>query len=277
MTDRPDNIAPEFELPMHMPLDELAGPAARLSRERAAAMVDAALVDFAVAPASATRTTRTLLRQPSAAANSQLSRAVVQWASAAAALLALVGGAAAARYYFHFTDEAPQKTESKVSAPTAAPKRPQPTAATPEQAAPIPASEPFVDKPARTAAPEDLLQRANQQRAAGQFRAAAQSYALVYERFPKSLSAYVARIAGAALELEHLEQPAQARKLFERALHDQPRGALDLEARQGLAAAVRKLNDTAAERRVLKALIAAHTDSPAARRADERLRELGSE
>jgi TolA-binding protein len=99
----------------------------------------------------------------------------------------------------------------------------------------------------------------------------------VYERFPKSLSAYVAYVAGAAIELEHLSNPTRARKLFEQALHDRPQGALDLEARQGLSLTLRDLEDRPAERRVLNALIAAHPDSPAARRAQVRLREIGQD
>jgi TolA-binding protein len=124
-------------------------------------------------------------------------------------------------------------------------------------------------------APEDLLQKANHQRSVAQFREAAATYAQVYERFPRTQSAYAARVAGAAIELEHLSNPTRARHLFEQALRDEPHGALDLEARQGLCVALRDLEDRAAEARALHALINAHPDSPAARRAQVRLRELG--
>ncbi|HTU59180.1 MAG TPA: hypothetical protein VMF89_12115, partial [Polyangiales bacterium] len=126
-------------------------------------------------------------------------------------------------------------------------------------------------------APEDLLQKANQLRAAGRFRDAAQTYSLVYDRFPKSQAAYVARVAAGSLELEHLSNPLKARKLFELALQDRPKGALDLEARQGLSVALRDLEDRSGERDVLRALVKGHPGSPAARRAQVRLMELGGE
>jgi tetratricopeptide (TPR) repeat protein len=126
-------------------------------------------------------------------------------------------------------------------------------------------------------APEDLLQKANQSRAAGRFRDAAQTYSLVYDRFPRSQAAYVARVAAAALELEHLSNPLKARKLFELALQERPKGALDLEARQGLSVALRDLEDRAGEREALRSLVTRHPGSPAARRAQVRLMELGGE
>ena len=52
-------------------------------------------------------------------------------------------------------------------------------------------------------------------------------------------------------------------------------GALDLEARQGLATALRDLGQEKAEITVLRQLIEIHGGSPAARRATERLHELG--
>ena len=113
--------------------------------------------------------------------------------------------------------------------------------------------------------------------AAGRFREAAQTYSLVYDRFPKTQAAYVSRVAAASLELEHLSNPLKARKLFESALQERPKGALDLEARQGLSTALRDLEDRSGERDALRALVSRHPGSPAARRAQVRLMELGGE
>jgi tetratricopeptide (TPR) repeat protein len=268
--------SPEPSLPIHLPLDERSGPAVRASREQSAAMVMRALEDFASEPIRATpRANHALM-----------------WASAAVGLLCIVGGVAAARFYFDFSDHA--KPRAAATSPAAH--------RIPEALARVPATEPLSDpeptKPAteptrieraepappRAAgrsshserAPEDLLQKANRQRAAGQFRDAAASYAIIYEQFPHAASAYVARVAGASLELEHLANPMRARRLFEQALRERPAGPLDLEARQGLSVALRDLEDRSAEIATLQALVGAHPDSPAARRAQVRLRELGA-
>jgi tetratricopeptide (TPR) repeat protein len=85
----------------------------------------------------------------------------------------------------------------------------------------------------------------------------------------------VSQVAAASIELEHLGNAGKARRLFERALREHPEGALDLEARQGLATALRDLGQEKAEIAVLRQLIEIHAGSPAARRATERLHELG--
>ena len=256
----------EPALPMLLALDDRPGPAARLTRERAAAMIDAALLDFDGAMAAGNARDRRKSLFP-------------LLAIAASVLLGLVGVAAAARFYFHFNERTPvSPTQSLTVEPrVAAHNRPQrvPVTATPINETPVEAT-PLraAAKPARAGAPEDLLQKANHLRADGQFREAAQTYALVYERFPKSSSAYVARVAAAAIQLEHLSNPTLARRLFEQGLREQPAGALDLEARQGLSTALRDLEDRPAEIRALQALVNAHPDSPAARRAQVRLREI---
>ena len=270
---------PEFHLPVPLPLDGHAGPAARLPDERANALLAAALLEF------------DHLHAPQAPASAPAGKgrwaggSLKTWAVAAGGLLALAGGAAAARHYFQ---AAPQRaTPAQVAAPSPAPSAPlsPPSQPSPPEVQPeassTPASQPEAqrepERPARAVgrgAPEDLLQKANHQRALGQFKDAAQTYAQVYERFPRSISAYVARVAAGAIELEHLSNPTRARKLFEQALREQPRGALDLEAQQGLSVALRDLEDRAGEAAVLRALIARHPDSPAARRAQVRLREL---
>jgi hypothetical protein len=260
---------PEPALPAPLALDDRPGPAPRITRERAASMIEAALRDFDSAQAANRAVNKARARR-----NTLLPLLSI----AASVLLGLVGVAAAARFYFHYNEPAPAATAAP-SLPRVAQRgmpapeslaSPAPVVETPAEPAPLRAAA----KPSRAGAPEDLLQKANHLRADGQFREAAQTYALVYERFPKSLSAYVARVAAAAIQLEHLSNPTLARRLYEQALREQAAGALDLEARQGLSVALRDLEDRPAEVRALQGLVNAHPDSPAARRAQVRLREL---
>lgn len=269
---------PELRLPLQLPLDDEHGPAPRLPRGQADALVSAALIEYDRVIADTQPQTHGAHKAlPRTAAGT------VKWAAAAGAVVALAAGAAAARYYFHAAEPAhpvQQRAPAKVVAPAqpqAEPEAPAPEVApepsVPERVGPTTLSKP--NRASERSAPEDLLQKANHQRSVAQFRDAAATYAQVYERFPRTQSAYAARVADAAIELEHLSNPTRARRLFEQALRDEPHGALDLEARQGLCVALRDLEDRGAEERALHALINAHPDSPAARRAQVRLRELG--
>ena len=256
-------------------LDERGGPAARVSRERALAMIDRALDEALLPPTTAS--TR--------AEGRSRSRSFAWLASAAALLLALAGSAFAALHYWGAASRPATKAAPAVARRAVAPP---PSAAAPS-AEPAPAVEPALleppaaarapdhaaraEPPAR-AEPEDLLQAANHLRAQGRFDAAAEVYALVYERYPGSISAYTAQVARATIELEHRSNPRLARALFTRALRSQPQGALDIEVRQGLALALHDLGDAAAEAQALRALIANLAESPAAERARARLHEL---
>lgn len=267
-------------------LDARPGPAARISKDRANAMVEAALdsaLDAALAanasdlpnaiePAAHVSKLNAIVSHPAA-------RAIVL---AAAALLMLVGGAAAAKLVVQafFADEPAQVIPAPAPA-VAVPAPSKRAAAEPAIVEPEPAIEaPALVAPTReareTRAPEDLLQHANRARTAGKFREAAETYALVYERHPSTLSAYVAEVAAASIELEHLDSPAHAARLFLHALRARPKGALDLEARQGLALALRDLGQTREEIAVLRSLVVAHPDRPAAARARARLVELNA-
>lgn len=251
------------ELMPYLTLDDRSGPASRISRDRALAMVETAMAELPppmAAPRKAAGLTRGAL-------------------ATAAVVLGLVGGAAAARWYF--TEPAPARpAPAPAAAPAAKVQQPEPTTVPIEVIAPP--IEDTVDNGERArsnsvehTAPEDLLQKANRLRTIGRFRDAAQTYNTVSERYPKTLSAYVSQVAAASIELEHLGNAGRARRLFERALREHPEGALDLEARQGLATALRDLGQEKAEINVLRQLIEIHAGSPAARRAAERLRELG--
>jgi tetratricopeptide (TPR) repeat protein len=264
-------------------LDERGGPAPRISRERAAAMIDQALANM---PLAATAT-------PVARGQGLLRTLAI----AAGALLMLTGGVALARFAYeqliakHATVDPPAAVPAAPKLPAALAKpaaeavvNPAPVQAAPDPAAdservadsePVTgAARPAVRKPHDALAPDDLLQKANRLRSTGEFAEAAATYSQVYERDPRSLSAYVAEVAAASIELEHLAHPANARKLFERALRTQPAGALDLEARQGLTLSLRDLGDPAAEASALRSLIEHHPSSPAAKRASVRLNEL---
>lgn len=268
-------------------LDARPGPAPRISSARASALVEAAMSD-----ALARGITDEVIEAQRARRGGVLQAPWLRVvAMAAAGLLMLVGGAAAAKLVIDtiWDDETPSEP-AKIELPepkqarrtvepalvpedVLLPNQPEPLEV--EDSAPVPVKatvrrdERELDKIS-----EDLLQAANRARAAGQFRDAADTYTEVYERHPSSLSAYVAEVAAGSLELEHLDRPDRAVRLFRRALRTRPGGALDLEARQGLATALRDLGREREEITALKALIAAHPERPAAERARVRLREL---
>jgi tetratricopeptide (TPR) repeat protein len=267
---------PEIQLPITLALDNHSGPATRIPQERLESMVAAALVEY----------DKLHVPQAEQSAATPLSSKSIKpstWLVAAGGALAIIGSVMTARYFLAAPEPKPMPSPVQQVAPAAPPPAaavvtPEPEAVEPSVAAPD--DHDTTDKGRRAlarSAPEDLLQKANQLRAAGRFRDAAQTYSLVYDRFPKSQAAYVARVAAGSLELEHLSNPLKARKLFESALQDRPKGALDLEARQGLSVALRDLEDRASEREVLRALVKGHPGSPAARRAQVRLMELGGE
>lgn len=257
------------EVAERLVLDDRPGPARRIARERALAMVATALAEL----------------PPPVAAQARFAATGRSWLVAAAVLFGLIGGVAAARWYFADPSQAPAARPPN-AARVNDPATPDGVALKPPAAAPLapgqpvdvemiesePASERNTDR--GRGAPEDLLQKANRLRTQGRFRDAAQTYSTVSDRYPKTLSSYVAQVAAASIELEHLSNPGRARKLFERALREHPEGALDLEARQGLATALRDLGQEKAEVDALQRLMDVHPGSPAAKRAALRLAEL---
>jgi tetratricopeptide (TPR) repeat protein len=253
-----------------MRLDDRPGPARRISREQGLSVIENALDIW----------------QGELLAAPRKRSALPAIAVAASLLLALVGGASAARWYFGKAEpkaqvEALHKAPARArraTLPTELPEvtleadQPEPEARE-EHVTARRSAAPVHEREAK-AEPDDLLQRANRLRAEGRFQSAADTYAQVYERYPRSLSAYAAQVAAASIELEHLGKPDHARKLFESALRSHPKGALDLEARQGLSLSLRDLGRDRDEVSSLRALIRDHGESPAARRAEARLKEL---
>ncbi|MFP2905175.1 tetratricopeptide repeat protein [Pyxidicoccus sp. 3LFB2] len=153
-----------------------------------------------------------------------------------------------------------------------------PEAAPREEAAPV-VFQPWQDAPVQPppdVAPEDLLRQANELRAAGRWKEAEALYLHVIHAQPSSLASYVARVASGSLRLEHLGNARGALGQFEEALRMQPNGVLGQEARYGIAEAWRELGDRAAEARALEEFLSFHPDSPLGATARARLRELSS-
>jgi tetratricopeptide (TPR) repeat protein len=273
------------------PLDGEAGPARRTSRQKSAALVMAAME--AAARETPPRPRVRGKRPP-------------VWMMAAAVLFT---GAAAAAVWRLASPEAPPVTVSAhepvpvrhvadadpvqpvVEAP--APVRSPPAAARVERASPPARFQRAAEAPVEPqreevapvihepppgippdAAPEDLLRKANELRAAGRWKEAEALYLHVIRAQSSTLAAYVALVASGSLRLEHLGNARGALQQFEEALRLQPQGMLGQEARHGMAEAWRELGDREAEARALAELLSLHPDSPFAASARARLREL---
>jgi tetratricopeptide (TPR) repeat protein len=270
--------SPDPELELRLALDSQAGPAARISKERARELVQAALAGL---PAASALEQRDMATRPRAGRSHGL------WLAAAALLLAFISGASASLWAWGkrtaerggSTSVAPLRpTTPRYGAPTADPATPSPAlerdVADQERVMQPPRPALRSRRVVAEALPEDLLQLANRKRAEGDFDAARDRYEQVVRRYPGTLSSYAAQVAAGSLELEHLAHPDAARRWFERALEARPRGALSLEALQGLAASLAALDRPRDERRALERLITEHPDTHAARRARERLAAL---
>jgi tetratricopeptide (TPR) repeat protein len=264
------------------PLDGEAGPARRISRQKSAALVMAAL-DAGAREAQS----RSLARR----------RRPPLWLMTGAVLFA---GAAAASLWKLARTEEPQVTapaapaasasevtatgtparaveaEPPVSAPSVAAMTAPPSQVKPPSSPGLRKSRPAEPGDTPAAAPEDLLRKANELRAAGRWKEAEALYLRVIRAQPASLAAYVARVASGSLRLEHLGDARGALRQFEEALRLQPQGVLSQEARHGVAEAWRALGDRAAESRALEDFLSRHPDSPLGASARARLRELSA-
>ncbi|AKQ67167.1 hypothetical protein A176_004079 [Myxococcus hansupus] len=296
------------------PLDEAAGPARRISREKSAAMVLAALE-------ASTLTVRAPRRPFGKRPPVCLMTGAILVAGAAAAIWSFTRSAR--------TPEVQAKTAVEVKAAHAeapravdAPGVTEPARevlAQPESVSDVPASSEVtrevraqskdsgtvafrapaqgvdsssgapevgtarprqpasgVAPPAAARAAEDLLLKANGLRSKGQWKEAESLYLRVIRAQPSSLAAYVARVASGSLRLEHLGDARGALLQFKAALRLQPRGVLDQEAQHGLAEAHRVLGDRDAERRALESFLATHPDSPLGPSARARVQELSA-
>ncbi|WNG15335.1 tol-pal system YbgF family protein [Cystobacter fuscus] len=259
----------EERLELLGPLDESVGPARRISRQRSADLIQGALAAaLSTAPAPAPAPPRKL-----------------PWKGVLITSTCLgMMSAAAATGYGWWAHRASKEEASQAVAPV----RVVPPPAAPVAAEPVPeaapseevAAEPPAPAVARTgpapvaAQPEDLLRRANERRAAGQWREAEALYLRVIQSSPGTTSAYVAQVASGGLRLEHLGDAKGALRQYQQALRAKPRGMLSEEALQGVAESWRALGDTEHEARALEELLTAHPDSLLAGSARRRLDEL---
>jgi tetratricopeptide (TPR) repeat protein len=117
----------------------------------------------------------------------------------------------------------------------------------------------------------DLLAQANHLRGQGNWRQAAQKYLLAVRSAPNSPEAYTAMVAAGALQREKLNNARGAIALFTRALASRPSGPLSEEARWGLVQANHGLGRVAEEQRALAAFIEHHPSSVLAAEARQRL------
>jgi tetratricopeptide (TPR) repeat protein len=268
------------------PLDGEAGPARRISRQKSAALVLAALE---IGSREAPSRPRVLGKRPpvwlvagavlftGAAAVWALARSE-QAVSAEPHISAKVAGSEAQPLALA-GDTGPHASaagsvsasqEPAVAAPSDIPRRDSTPASARKQRLGTPARIPSA------AAPEDLLREANAFRAGGRWKDAEALYLRVIREQPSSLAAYVARVASGSLRLEHLGNARGALRQFQDALRLQPRGVLAQEVRHGIAEAWRALGDRAAEARALEEFLSHHSDSPLGTTARARLRELSS-
>lgn len=118
---------------------------------------------------------------------------------------------------------------------------------------------------------EDLLKTANQLRQQARWRDAERTYRRVNTIYPKSPSAYVALIAAASIRLEQLSDAKGALDLYGRAVKIDPSGALDIEARMGIARAFRQLGMREREIKSLRRFLQKYDSGPMAQQAKQRL------
>ncbi|WP_342376524.1 tetratricopeptide repeat protein [Myxococcus stipitatus] len=242
-------------------LDDTAGPARRLSRQRSTDLVRAALLATVDAPSPPARPRRRF----------------EWWLSGG---LLVVGAAAAAGWQVTRGSQplAQAPMDPVVMASAQVDSTPaEPPAVTHVAEAPVrPAKVDSVRERSIAPAPEDLLRRANAHRADGQWKAAEALYQRVIRSEPQGTPAYVARVASGALRLEHLGDARGALRQYEEALRGWPRGMLAEEAGHGVAEALRALGDTAGEARALESFLQMHPESPHGVAARTRLREIST-
>lgn len=195
-----------------------------------------------------------------------------------AVMLVVASGAAAVRLWPVLRGVVPASAETESpERPESAPRSSRVHSVPSEVVAPAPdlPADPLpsrAEHEAAARAPIDLLARANQLRAHKRWGAAEAIYLRVLERRAGARVSSTAALAAAELRLSKLGRPRAALQLFERALREEPEGALAEQARHGIARAFRALGDTPGEARALRAFIAAHPGSLMLPHAERRLR-----
>jgi tetratricopeptide (TPR) repeat protein len=144
----------------------------------------------------------------------------------------------------------------------------------PEAPAPVVVPEPARDRPARAhgpRAPEDWLVEGNRLRADKRWSKADEAYSRAAQRASNKQTTYVARVASAAVRLDHLNDARGALSRYRAALSLLPDGALSEEILWGISEAHRALGDHAAEQAALTRFLQEHPSSPLAGQAKARL------
>ncbi len=284
-----------------LPLDERPGPASRISRTRAANIVDAVM-------SFETRSHINLKRPPPR--RKAWHKVPLLAAAALVVPLTVIAGAVRLVGIRRVSPDAlfaPVRTSSPSretgSGPRTSGTESRPSVAIPQptteeapalatdlrmvvdEAAPPAAEAPQVKAiaprhplaaPSATpqATPEDMLRNANDLRARHQWLAATQLYEKTLRAYPGRAEAYSAMVAAGVLRLDQLGDAQGALSLFSSAIRARPRGPLSEEARWGSVQAHRSLGDATSEQTALQEFVTVHPDSLLAARARARLHEL---
>lgn len=241
-------------LPGVEPADDEVGPARPLSNEQSEHLAQRVMV----LRAARTRSAR-----------------VPPWAARAAAALVVCAISGVSFAAYRLWQDAPP-VPAATPQPTAAGKRPAPVRVPPpaipqapivqmaqdraEAKPPAEPAKPRVDNEEKLA-PEELLAHANALRAQRRWSAAERLYREALGTGANAEQRYVALVASASINLQHLGRPARALAGYQGALALRPRGDLSEEALFGVAQCQRALGNRDAERRALEQLIAEHPDS----------------
>jgi hypothetical protein len=279
-----------------LPLDALPGPASRISRVRAASIVDAAM-NFEA------KNSQVNLRRPPprrrlwsrvpllAAAALILPVTVVAGAVRFVAVRRAATAALVVSTRTHAPGVETKAVEAKgTSSPVDVAIPTPPVVPVENEPVPIVSEAPRAEMTQpravtvarrspgpEEASPQDMLQQANDLRARRQWLAATQIYEKTRRTYPGRAEAYSAMVAAGMLHLDQLGDAKGALSLFSSAVRARPRGPLLEEARWGAVQAHRALGDKAAELAALQEFVTLHPQSLLASRAQARLRELRGE
>lgn len=262
------------EWPGELTLDDEPGPAALIARSKVDDMVFGALdqvgFDEIVEQRISGVNRSSFAPKPGLGMRSLAAAAVLAFLS--------IGSASAAVMWFgrarHDEPSAAKAVAPVVHTRATEPaERPAPRAieALPEQAV-LAAEEPTpTPRKAAPRAPEDWLVEGNRLRAEQRWTKADEAYTRAAQNAPHSQTAYVARVAVAAVRLEHLHDARGALSSYRTALQQTPQGALTEEIHWGIAEAYRALGERAAERKALAVFVREHPSSPLLSQAKARL------
>jgi TolA-binding protein len=255
-------------------LDARPGPAERISEERARVLVDGAIESvFARRP----RWMQRAFARPWGRGALVLAATFVVGMAAAATVRTWLRPARAP--VAPVASVAPERQAIPETAGVPLPPRVVDGIAPPEPpvAAPLAPAEsssresaPHVRPPPAPPA-EDLLQQANDLRAARRWRDAARMYERVLAAHPGSAEAYAAAVAAAELRLEQMGDPSGALRLYRAALQKNPQGPLSEQAVWGVARCQRALAEREGERSALRDYLSRYPSGLFAPSARERL------